>query len=403
VKRPVTFSTLALVGVWLAILASPVQAAWAGKNGRIAFCDFSGGDCVITTMNADGSGRQALHGGFNPNWSPDGSRIVFQDGTQQGDQLFTMNPDGSAVQQVTHDGDNEDPSWSPDGSLLVYVHYPVGHCCPNIFTIRADGSGLRQVSSFGTDFGVREPEFSPDGQRIAFWQVGVRVGVDLSAVFIMRPDGSDIRQVTPLELDADHPEWSPDGSRLIFNNDAHQGVGDIFTIRPDGSGLKRLTNVIPLGLADFRPAYSPDGSMIVFNQGTSTTTLVMTMKANGGNPVVLSADGFGPDWGVLARGTGGRHGARAPWRPIRDDADAKSLRIQRRRRRERRTETHRDWSGRTAGTNRGIGATSRSTLRARQDNTTLVGGGLAKQHRVATVERPISRSLTTPAEVAWFA
>jgi Tol biopolymer transport system component len=212
-----------------------------------------------------------------------------------------MNPDGAGVQQVTHfDGDNVDPSWSPDGHLLVFVHYPVGRCCPNIYTIRPDGSGVRQVTRFGTDMGVQEPEFSPDGKSIAFWQASVG-GVDLAAVFIMVADGTNIRQVTPLELDADHQEWSPDGSRLIFNNDAHQGVGDIFTIRPDGSGVKRLTNVIPLGLADFRPAYSPDGSAIVFNQGTATTTLVMTMKANGGSPVVLSADGFGPDWGVLAR------------------------------------------------------------------------------------------------------
>jgi len=301
VKRPITISTLVLSAVWLAVLASPVQAAWAGTNGRIAFCDFSGGDCVITTMNADGSGRRALHSGVAPNWAPDGSKIVFEDGAHRSAQIFSMNADGSDVQQVTHlSGDNVDPSWSPDGELVVFVHHPVGHCCPDIFTIRANGSGLRRVTDFGADIGVSEPEFSPDGQWIAFWEGNVNGG-DLAAVFIMRADGTNVRQVTPLELDADHPEWSPDGSRLVFNNDAHQSVGDIFTIRPDGGGLKRLTSVTPLGLADFRPAYSPDGTQIVFNQGTSETTFVMTMKANGGGPVVLSADGFGPDWGALAR------------------------------------------------------------------------------------------------------
>jgi Tol biopolymer transport system component len=288
---------LAVVGT-----GGPAKAAYAGTNGRISFSALPCCAGPISTMNADGSDVQPLTSGVISDWSPDGRKIAFDDNRTGKVEVFTMNADGSDQQQVTHLGAfTGDPSWSPDGSLLVFEHAAPNGCCGNIWTIHPDGTGLHQVTHFTTENPV-EPEFSPDGQQIAFF-AAPRGGANLDAIFVMRADGSDIRQVTPLQMDAAHPEWSPDGSKIIFNNDFHPlptglTVGDIFTIRPDGTGLQRLTDVIPLGEADFRPDYSPDGTMIVFNQLVPNQhTSVLTMKANGARPKVIHANGFAPDWG----------------------------------------------------------------------------------------------------------
>jgi Tol biopolymer transport system component len=281
-----------------ALLAAPAHAAYPGTNGRISFavCDKDG--CVVSTMLPNGSKVHHLTGGANSDWSPDGRKIAFDDSRTGPVEVFTMNADGSDRQQVTHlAGFTGNPSYSPDGSLLVFEHFPPRGCCGNIWASRPDGTGLHQVTHFTSENFPHEPEFSPDGHRITFWEASPGGG-NLAAIFVMRADGTDIRRVTPLRMDADHPEWSPDGSKIIFNNDAHLNVGDIFTIRPDGTRLTRLTHVIPLGEADFRPDYSPDGTMIVFNQFIpSQPNAVLTMTSNGSSATVINSNGEGPDWG----------------------------------------------------------------------------------------------------------
>jgi len=279
-------------------LAAPVRAAYPGTNGRISFAACGTSGCVVSTMFPNGTKVHHLTGGNDSDWSPDGQKIAFDDTRTGRIQVFTMNADGSDVQQVTHlAGGAGDPSYSPDGSLLVFEHFPPSGCCGNIWTIRPDGTGAHQITHFTSENFPAEPEFSPDGRWIAFGEVSPGGG-NLAAIFVMRADGTDIRRVTPLHLDAAHPEWSPDGSKIIFNNDFHLRVGDIFTIRPDGTGLRRLTDVIPRGETDFRPDYSPDGTMIVFAQLTSSQpTAVWTMKSNGSCAKVIKSNGADPDWG----------------------------------------------------------------------------------------------------------
>jgi Tol biopolymer transport system component len=295
---------LSVTGMVVLGQAGAGHAAYPGVNGRIAFdrCDDNG--CpVFYTMNPDGSDVQQLGDGGHPDWSPDGQSIAFDLCDDNGCNIYTMSADGTGVQQVTHGGFNFDPSYSPDGSLLVFEHFPKGTCCGNIWTIHPDGSGLSQVTKFHcnpqtcADFTPLEPEFSPDGRSIAFWEFDANGNPDHSAIYVMHADGTGLSQVTPLEQDADHPEWSPDGSLIIYN-EFSRGLGDICTIRPDGTGFTQLTNVTRQGRARFRPDYSPDGRSIVFVQSAHDEFTIWTMRPDGTGAVQIG-EGGDPDWGPM--------------------------------------------------------------------------------------------------------
>ncbi|HLL73524.1 MAG TPA: S8 family serine peptidase [Pyrinomonadaceae bacterium] len=105
--------------------------AWSSTGAKIAFI-FDGGNDPrsdqVFVMNADGSGRVNLsnnnHWEYNPSWSSDDSRIVFQSDQDDGKgELYIMNSDGSNRMRLTFNtGDGVDPStacdYYPDWQVL---------------------------------------------------------------------------------------------------------------------------------------------------------------------------------------------------------------------------------------------------------------------------------------------
>ncbi len=107
------------------------------------------GPSVIWVMHADGTQAKPLtpddlHAAF-PDWSPDGSRIVFANNvcpTCDLSDIYTINPGGNHLQQLTHDlGNNLQPRWSPDGSMIVFTNTSDFETFnEDIWTMGADGS-----------------------------------------------------------------------------------------------------------------------------------------------------------------------------------------------------------------------------------------------------------------------
>src|SRR5689334_21675112 len=98
--------------------------------------------------------------------------------------------------------------------LLVYEAQNGKHL--QLFTVKPDGSGTRQVRHF-TDSDSVWPGWSADGKRIVF-ERDVFQGGDVvrAAIYVINADGSGSRSLTPAGLNG-LPSWSADCTSIVFN------------------------------------------------------------------------------------------------------------------------------------------------------------------------------------------
>jgi Tol biopolymer transport system component len=291
------FSVPLVLALALAALAAsgPVSAHsdhHPPSNGRIAvqYGPFGGATDVLT-VNPDGSDpRQLTHtapeaSSGAASWTADGKRILFQsDRTDGRPHVFSMKPDGSHVRQLTTGtGFEFQPAASPDGKQIAFAGAPGDLSAHGIWL-----AGKKGGSEYGKDFrqltfppplvfgtsgfpigGLDEDAtFSPDGTRVAFLRIlDSSPTVGQTAVFTVRVDGSDLRQLTPYSLNANDPHWSPDGKRLVLESNRDIATPfvreDIWVVDADGSHLTQITHA-PEFNQYYEPDWSPDGTQIVF-------------------------------------------------------------------------------------------------------------------------------------------
>ena len=124
--------------------------------------------------------------------------------------LYTVKLDGSDLRQLTRPGMNLDftgGSWSPQGNEILLSGKLSAGQRSSIFVVHTDGSGLQQIpiAGCGTTAGCREPVWSPDGRKIAFTMFVSQTG--LSDLYTANPDGTGLYQVTHAGLGAGLKDW----------------------------------------------------------------------------------------------------------------------------------------------------------------------------------------------------
>ena len=143
----------------------------------------------------------------------------------------------------------------------------------DIFVMRDDGTNVRQLTDApGRDF---EPNASDDGSLIVF--VSDRFGGRGAQLYLMKPDGTEARRLTfsdseTLTVVDDYPHWSPDGRAIVFQRTTTSGSpsavdADIWLIDIQTGEETQLTDTP--NAWDSTPSFSSDGQFILFESNRS--------------------------------------------------------------------------------------------------------------------------------------
>ena len=247
---------------------TPVPAATPiGGAALIAFATDRSGDVQIWLMNSDGSNQRQLTnltgGACQPDWSPDGSRLVFISpcaGEQEDyreSALFIINIDGSGlIPLVGSRGGDYDPAWSPDGSQIAFTS--LRNVTPHVFVYNLDSEQVTLIADLGWNY---QPSWSQDGSKIVF--ISTRRGP--FQIWIMNPDGSEpIGFSRSGDLKDTSPSFSPDGSFLVFTQrQLPEGIPVIVLAPFEANGFSEI-EMTPDTIPSRSAVFSPDGAWLVY-------------------------------------------------------------------------------------------------------------------------------------------
>jgi len=277
--EPVTSSSQA--SMLLSISHDGRRIAYASDNSR-TLLEQAGWDPARTaTVSAPSTILQTSRVIVACDVSRDGRWIVFGTSTPHED-FFLVRPDGSGLRQLTRDGfRNREPRWSPDGSRVAFYSNRGGRY--DLWAIGADGSRLELLAAVPGGR-VAHPVWSPDGRRIACDVEEGEALVDLvSPLGERRP-----RLIPPAGPGASFSasSWSPDGKRLagvLHQPDGPRAPG-IVLYSLDGGTYDRLTarGTDPHWLSDSRRLIYRDGEK-VFVLDTRTRASRQVMAAPPGS------------------------------------------------------------------------------------------------------------------------
>jgi Tol biopolymer transport system component len=178
----------------------------------------------------------------SPSWSPTGeeialtieTRLDIEGGSISLEDIFIVNPSESSIRQLTRDGVSISPSWSPSGQEIAFLKWGVD----GLYAITVDGTKEEMLSDFDA---MGRINWSPTGDQIAA-AVSRRRGQAIEVVHLGKTDRPSTEIVPNTGMNFD-PAWSDDGSWIAFTSSIHRGWLQLYLVRPDGSELQQVTDL----------------------------------------------------------------------------------------------------------------------------------------------------------------
>ncbi len=287
---------------------NPTATPIGGGYGQLAFASKRSGKPQIWLVNLDDKEMKQITdmkgGACQPDWSPDGSKLVFISPCQsnqeiyRGAGLFVINADGSELTPILGVGGGDyDPAWSPDGNSIVFTSLRNG-ARPQLYKYNLLDNQVTKLTKekFVRDF---QPSWSPDGKQIVF--ISTRRGP--YQIWIMDKNGNNqLRFSVSKDKKNTHPVWSPDGQIILYTQTkSKSSIPRLTGVRVSEQGVGEfpvygLPEVIPMRNAD----YSPDGIWIAFEawpEGSNHDIYIML--PNGAELTRITTDpswDFDPAW-----------------------------------------------------------------------------------------------------------
>ena len=217
----------------------------------------------------------AGQGAITPTIAPRRNRLAFVR-LVGGVGIYTTNlkepPKPLLVSSTTSGAWNSHPDYSPDGSRIVFESTRSGEAV-EIWVAAADGSNARQLTH-GPGIWQGSPVWSPDGGLIAFDSRGAD---GLWDIWVIDPDGGAPRRVTNDPGDENTPTWSRDG-RWIYFSGTEPGARNIFRVPVDGGPRRRVTRERNA----FQAQESSDGRELLYEQTSEMFTPLLAVPVRGG-------------------------------------------------------------------------------------------------------------------------
>jgi eukaryotic-like serine/threonine-protein kinase len=252
----------------LATLAGPAfWPRWSpdGKVLRFTVTDPETSSQSLWEVAVDGTGLHPLLPDWSKppaeccgNWTPDGNYFVFQSERVVGTNSlwairekngFLRKPNSEPTQLTIGPNDISSPVPSRDGKKIFAIQ---GSAQGEL--VRYD-SKSQQFVPYISGISARRLDFSKDGQWVAYTSYS-DIGLWRSKV-----DGTERLQLTPPKMLVLQPQWSPDGKRIAFGGAMPGKRIHIYIVSEDGGALEEVTH----GERDEAlPGWSQDGSSLFF-------------------------------------------------------------------------------------------------------------------------------------------
>ena len=167
-----------------------------------------------------------------------------------------MDRDGENIRCLTSDSQANEtfPDWSPVSNDIVFSSNRNGVSA--LYLVKSDGSDLRLLCEL--DGHSYCPRWSPDGKRIAF---ASRFGNN-PEICVINADGTELMRLTEKTDQDVCPSWSPDGRQIVYSSSNGISGEDISLMNSDGTNDRIIIRNYESN--DFVPTFSPDGNYIAF-------------------------------------------------------------------------------------------------------------------------------------------